>query len=160
MTRLAFASFMFVCIGIVGCTANEQPEEAVLSSVQYLAEHNMQETMALVMEPVADKVWDSAGYVLTAEGEVDLAPTTDEGWAEVVAATAVLIESSNLLLLPDRIVDERDWIEYVNRLGVVSVRLKAAAVAQDKDTLFAEGGNLYNVCRACHQQYWKQDKAF
>jgi cytochrome c556 len=35
---------------------------------------------------------------------------------------------------------------------------KSAAEAKDADALFAAGGAVYNVCRACHNKYMEQDE--
>ena len=118
------------------------------------AVHDVKETMNLVLEPAADVIWDSAGQIITAEGVEDLAPTTAEGWAAVVHASAVIAESGNLLIMPERARDQGDWAEIARGLTRAGQRAKAAAVAEDADALFAAGGVLYNVCVACHQRYW------
>ena len=41
---------------------------------------SMHEMMTWYLEPAADVIWDSAGFVITESGEVDLQPTTQEGW--------------------------------------------------------------------------------
>lgn len=114
------------------------------------------ETMRLVIEPAADLIWDSAGTIDTVEGREDLAPTTDEGWAKVEHATAVLIESGNLLMMPARTNGEPDWVELSNAMTDVGLQLQEAAQRQDPDAIFDLGGNLYNVCVACHSRYWIQ----
>ncbi|MEX2327237.1 MAG: hypothetical protein WD558_05875, partial [Pseudomonadales bacterium] len=114
------------------------------------------QTMALVLEPAADVIWDSAGFVSTQDGEVDLAPTTDEGWFAVQQAAAVVTETGNLLLMPGRAVDSQDWAEISRGLVAAGERAMAAAEAQDAEALFNVGGALYNVCLSCHQLYWAE----
>jgi hypothetical protein len=113
--------------------------------------------MSWILEPAADVIWDSAGWVTTAEGEQDLAPVDAEGWAAVRNAAAVVAESGNLLLLPGRAPDLDDWAEYSRGMIDMGRRVMAAADAQDADALFEAGGQLYNVCVACHQRYWITD---
>ena len=48
--------------------------------------------MLWILDPAADVIWDSAGAIITAEGETDLSPTTDEGWEHVRNSAAVLTE--------------------------------------------------------------------
>ncbi|HCY05287.1 MAG TPA: hypothetical protein DHU16_07510, partial [Gammaproteobacteria bacterium] len=48
--------------------------------------------MTHYLEPAADKIWGSAGFVITVDGEVDLQPTTDEGWFAVEHAATVVAE--------------------------------------------------------------------
>jgi hypothetical protein len=114
---------------------------------------NIQQTMAWILDPAADVIWDSAGTIITAEGRQELAPTTDEGWAEVVRAAAVLGEAGNLLMMPGRAAGE-DWVEYSQGLIDTGKLALQAAEAQDSDALFEAGGRIYQVCRACHAQYW------
>ncbi len=113
--------------------------------------------MHYVVEPAADIVWDSAGTIATLEGIEDLAPTTDEGWFRVQHAAAVITESGNLLLMPSRAEDGADWREI--SLGLVSTgtALMNAAKEQNADAIFDLGGQLYNVCVACHQRYWTEN---
>jgi hypothetical protein len=114
---------------------------------------DLPQTMNWVLEPAADVIWDSAGYVIDASGETDLSPDTDAAWQQVVNAAATLAESANLLLLPGRSMGS-DWNEYAHGLGQAAERALQAAQAQDADALFEAGGRVYTVCRACHNQYW------
>lgn len=119
----------------------------------YQLELNMQELMAHVLDPAADIIWASAGSIVTAEGETDLAPTDDEGWLHVENGAAAVIESANLLLLPGRAEDDADWREFALGMASMGRKAMAAAEAKDADALFAAGADLYQVCLACHQQY-------
>ena len=109
--------------------------------------------MHWVLEPAADKIWDSAGQIITAEGERDLRPTTDEGWLAVEQSATVVAETGNLLLMPGYARDEGDWRELSLALIDAGLRAKAAAAAQDGDQLFDDGGHLYRVCVSCHSVY-------
>jgi hypothetical protein len=109
--------------------------------------------MVWVLEPAADVIWDSAGTIITAEGRQELAPTSDEGWEAVVRAAAILSEGGNLLMLPGRSRGE-DWMEYALALIDTGKLAQQAARARDADALFDAGGRVYQVCRACHNQYW------
>ena len=55
--------------------------------------------MTSYLEPAADKIWGSAGLIITEDGEVDLRPTTEEGWLNVINAATVVAEGGNLLLI-------------------------------------------------------------
>ncbi len=115
--------------------------------------------MHYVLEPAAQKIWMSAGSVITVDGETLLHPTTDEGWAEVAYAAAVVSESGNLLMIPARTPPTGDWVEYSQGLVVTGQSVLAAAQAKDPDALFETGGHLYNVCVACHQIYLREAQA-
>lgn len=132
-----------------GCS----PAATPTAEVPYSLDLNMQELMAHVLDPAADIIWASAGSIVTAEGETNLAPTNAEGWLQVENGAAGVIESANLLLLPGRAVDNGDWREFSLGLAAMGKKAMAAAEAQDADALFAAGADLYQVCVACHQQY-------
>ncbi len=132
-----------------GCGGAEPP--AV--SAAYQATASVHDFMYWVLEPAADVIWDSAGFILTEDGEVDLQPTTQEGWDAVRNGATVVAEAGNLLMMPGYRVEEADWIEYSSGLIAAGLAARAAAEAQDADALFDAGGRVYNVCRACHNKY-------
>ena len=116
---------------------------------------DLHDTMTWVLDPAADVVWGSAGWIVTAEGAQDLTPTTDEGWNQVRHSAAVLAEGGNLLLMPHLLpeTDAEAWIEFSRGMTRVAQEALAAVDAKDSDALFETGGHLYNVCLACHQVY-------
>ena len=116
---------------------------------------DLHDTMTWVLDPAADVIWGSAGWVLTAEGTEDLTPTTEEGWNQVRHSAAVLAESGNLLLLPHLVPETNGeaWIEFSRGMTRVAQEALAAVDAKDSAALFETGGHLYNVCLACHQVY-------
>lgn len=114
---------------------------------------SIHDTMNWILEPAADVIWDSSGFIITAEGEEDLTPTTDEGWHAVIHAAAYLSEAGHLLSLPGRS-PGADWDEYATGLTNAGQAALTAALARDSEALFAAGGRIYQVCRACHNQYW------
>ena len=121
---------------------------------------DLHDTMTWVLDPAADVIWGSAGWVLTAEGTDDLTPTTEEGWDEVRHSAAVLAESGNLLLMPHLVPegDEEAWIEFSRGMTRVAQEALAAVDARDSAALFETGGHLYNVCLACHQVYARDEE--
>ena len=134
---------------LLSCTqepADELPVQAV---------GDLHDTMTWVLDPAADVVWESAGWILTAEGTQDLTPTTDEDWDQVRHSAAVLAESGNLLLLPHLAPETNTeaWIEFSRGMTRVAREALAAVDEKDSDALFETGGHLYNVCLACHQVY-------
>lgn len=125
---------------------------------------DMHDTMTWLLDPAADVIWDSAGFVLTADGETALAPTTEDGWARVRHSAVVVAEGGNLLLLPHLQPDPADglgteaWVEFAQGMTRIAVEAIAAVDAKDADALFETGGHLYNVCLACHQVYARGDE--
>jgi hypothetical protein len=141
---------------LVTLAACEKQQQA--TTPRYELTTDVQHTMELIIDPAADVIWDSAGSIITAAGEQDLAPATPEGWANVEAAAAVLAESGNLLMMPGRTAGP-DWDEHASSLISAGKLAMAAAQQQDASALFDAGGRIYQVCLACHNQYLIDDSA-
>ena len=146
--RLVFSSIVVMTFSMLSACSEE-----TVYSPPFEPAGDMAHTMAFVLDPAADLIWDSAGTIVTASGEEDLAPTTDEQWLAVRSSAVVVAETGNLLMMPGRAVDQDAWVEISVGLIKVGKRLEVAAQNQDADALFEEGANLYNVCVACHQIY-------
>ena len=136
-------------------TACNQSPEAV-EEPPFRVVTDLHHTMELILDPAADMIWSSAGPVITADGEKDLSPTTDEGWHQLEQSAAVLTEAGNLLMLPGRALGD-DWVEYSRGLIDAGELALLAAQQQDKKALFDAGGQIYQVCLACHNQYWTDE---
>ena len=135
---------------LAACSQDPSP-----APVPYQPVTDVHHTMELILDPAADVIWSSAGTIITAEGRQELAPTTDEGWHIVEQSAAVVAETGNLLMMPGRGAGE-DWIEYSQGLIEAGSLAMQAAQDQDPDALFDAGGRIYQVCLACHNQYWVQ----
>ena len=133
---------------LIGCSAEPPPLPP------YKVVGDIQSTMEHILEPAADVIWDSAGWILTMESEQQLAPTTEEGWLKVRHSAQVVAETGNLLMMPGRTLPGSDWMEISGGLITMGEKAMAAAEAKDPDALFTAGGQLYNVCVSCHQIYW------
>ena len=135
-------------LGLIGCGAEPPPPSP------YKIVGDIQSTMEHVLEPAAEVIWDSAGSIITLEGEQQLAPTTEEGWLKVRRSAQVVAETGNLLMMPGRTLPGSDWMEISSGLITMGEKAMAAAEEEDPDALFAAGGELYNICVSCHQIYW------
>jgi hypothetical protein len=145
----AFAFFIAVAIlFLFGCGGTQPPPAPAAAPVLTL-----KQVMEWVIDPAADVIWDSVKSISTEAGTKEVAPQTDEQWAAVRNASATLIESANMLMIEGRARDQKDWIGGARGLiRTASAALKAAE-AKDKDAVFAAGGEIYTVCRGCHQLY-------
>lgn len=137
---------------ITACSSEDTTEE-VVTGTTYNTELDVQQLMALVLEPASDILWDSGGWVVDASGYEELWPTTDDGWAYVRAQAAIVVETGNMLALPGRAVDNDAWMIYSEGLSTAGLLAMEAAAAQDQEGWFDAGGQLYSVCTACHQAY-------
>ncbi|TNF82414.1 MAG: hypothetical protein EP301_11935 [Gammaproteobacteria bacterium] len=130
----------------VGCAKEVEVE------VGYQPHLAMHDFMSWVLDPLADVIWRSAGTITTVDGVEDLAPTTQEGWDSVRNAAATIAEIGNVLQIPGYSQGD-DWNEYAQGLTRIGMRLIEAAEQKDDQKVFDYGGQLYNVCVACHQLY-------
>ena len=109
--------------------------------------------MAHLLDPAAEAIWDSAGFVITEEGEFSLEPKNQEEWDKVLYGAKVISESAFLLSRPEISKNRKDWIAVSGLLKVVGDKAFEAAERQDVAELFKVGADLYQVCVACHQTY-------
>lgn len=117
------------------------------------------ELMKHVIDPAAIALWGRAGTMETDKGTVDLAPDTEEEWAAAEHEAAVVAEGGNLLLTPGRahsypIKDGKNWTKFAAQMTKQALAVKIATAARDKDKMFETGGDLYQTCVACHEQYY------
>lgn len=121
---------------------------------KYNTDLKMNELMGHVIDPASFTYWKGSGTEVTAKGERDLSPTTNEGWEQLENGAAILIEAGNLLQLPGRTRDPVDhWNRYAQDLTARAIAAKSAAEKHDKQGVFQEGARLYEVCTACHKEY-------
>ncbi len=121
-------------------------------SASYNSVIDSKQLMNWIVDPNADLIWASAGTISTLEGVQDLAPTTQEGWDAVRNSAATLAEAGNLLMAPYHS-REGDWNEIALGLTNTAALLIEAAENKNDQQIFDYGGQLYNVCVACHQIY-------
>jgi hypothetical protein len=106
-----------------------------------------------LMQKQAEVVWNSAGYIVSADGEQSLAPTTDEGWADVAAGAEALKETGEFLKTVPWALDDQNWDAFAQGIVDAGELTRVAAVAHDENGIFESGAQLYNVCVACHRFY-------
>ena len=150
MARPALVLAMAMAAALLAACGDENAPKT--PETQYRLVLDTRELMNWVLDPSADVIWGSAGSIVTEEGEQDLAPVDAEGWTKVRHAAAVLIEGGNLLMMPGR-TRGADWDEFARGMTTMAERAMSAAEEEDADVLFEVGGQLYNVCVACHQHY-------
>lgn len=114
---------------------------------------DVQQLMAYVVEPAAEVYWDAVGVIVDAEGEHQMAPTTDEEWLAVSSAAYMVAESGNLMLMPGYAMDDGAWVTMAQSLIEVGRRAVEAADARSLDAVFDMGAELYYVCTNCHATY-------
>lgn len=113
----------------------------------------VRQIMKGIVGPAATTVFGSVGTTITAKGTEEKVPHTDAEWDEVATAAAALIESGNLMLIGNRVVDKRDWVKMSRSLIDSSTIALRAAQSKRADQLFGSGEAIYESCNNCHQRY-------
>ena len=153
--------------------------EASPSQPQYRPTATVKDIMTSIIDPEADVLWNSVATIVSLTGTEERAPQTDEEWATLRRSAVQLVEATNLLRIPNRLVarpgeksenprielqpetiqkliaeDNARWTALVDRLHDAAVPALKAIDAKDAKGLFDAGEHLEHACEACHQQYW------
>lgn len=114
---------------------------------------DLQQLMASVVEPAAEVYWDAVGVIVDADGEHQIAPTTDEEWLAVSSAAYMVAESGNLLMMEGYALDDGAWMAMSRALVEVGRQAVEAADSRNLDAVFDMGAEVYYVCTNCHATY-------
>ncbi len=114
---------------------------------------SVRQIMKGIVGPAATTVFDAVSTTVTVKGVEEKAPRTDEEWEAVGNAAAALIESGNLLLLGNRVVDKGDWVRMSQAMIDAGKAALAATEARSADGVLAAGETVNISCDTCHQKY-------
>jgi hypothetical protein len=128
-------------------------EPAAEAESRFAPGGDVQQLMASVVEPAAEVYWDAVGVIVDAEGEHQMAPTTDEEWLAVTSAAYMVAESGNLLMMEGYALDDGAWMAMSRALVDVGRQAVEAAEARSLDAVFDMGAEVYYVCTNCHATY-------
>jgi plastocyanin len=158
-----------------GCTRREErPPEA-----QFRPTATVKDIMTSIIDPESDVLWNAVATIVTLSGTEERAPSTDEEWATLRRSAVQLVEATNLLRVPGRLVarpgeksenprielqpetiqkliaeDPATWTRLIDRLHDAAAPALKAIDAKDAKGLFDAGEHMEHACEACHQQYW------
>jgi len=109
--------------------------------------------MQWVIDPAADRIWDSVAWYSTLKGERMVAPSTQEQWDDLRNSAATLMEASNLLMIDQRAKDNGPWMQYSRDLGSTAQKTLLAVQAKDVQAVFDNGTLIDAACEGCHLKY-------
>ena len=116
----------------------------------------IQQVMNGITMPAANAVYTAISTVINADGVQETAPETDEEWAMLASQAAALVESGNLLLMGNRLVDSGDWVTMTRAMMEKGQLAIKAAEAHDKEGILDAGSAINDTCDACHAKYQRQ----
>ncbi|HEY5619840.1 MAG TPA: hypothetical protein VIK60_18000 [Vicinamibacterales bacterium] len=135
-------------------TTREAP--AAVEAPQPEAVASIKQVMDGITMPAATAVYSAVGTIVNAEGVKETAPQNDEEWAALASQAAALVESGNLLLMGNRLVDNSDWVTMTRAMIEKGQSAIKAAEAQDKEGILDAGSAINDTCDTCHAKYQRQ----
>jgi hypothetical protein len=129
-----------------GCSGTPQPPP-------FKPVADVKQLMNSVIDPAADVIWDSTGWIVTAAGVEHKVPPNDEAWLAVLNSSIALTEAGNLLMLVPRAKDGDLWMKRSREMIEAGERAWQAAQAKDPQRVFDTGGEVYVTCLNCHGDY-------
>lgn len=117
-----------------------------------------QQFMANEMQPTAEIYWGSVGFVSELIDGVavdrEFQPQTDAEWQAVADSAAKIADFGEVLATPAYAEGRGEaWLDFAQGLQDMARQSEQAALDHSPEAVFEAGGNLYNVCKACHQAY-------
>ncbi len=141
-------------VAVVLTACSQTPAAPPAGAVKFDTSLTVTELMGHMIDPGSFMYWNATGEEVTEAGTTSKAPTTDEGWENMVTGVTIVAEAGNALQLPGRaIAPEADWNRYARQLTAQALVARAAADKHDAKLTTEEGAKLYQVCVACHKQY-------
>jgi hypothetical protein len=176
-------AFIFVVCAAVaaGSCQGNQPAPAAPAADQppYTTTATVKDIMLHIIDPAGDMVWDSVATVIDKGGIHETMPKTDEEWFKVRSGLIMMIEGSNLLMIPGRKVarpgeksetpgvelepsemdeliakDRKAWYERAKALHDIAQSVLEIVDKRDAQKLFDVGEDIDKACENCHRQYW------
>jgi hypothetical protein len=152
-------------------------------STGFIPDITVIEIMESIVMPSAQAIWDAVGVDVTAQGQIEKKPETEEQWAALRAAAVTLAEATNALVIPGRhaappgtksenpdaelepaaiealLKKERPaWVAHAAVLHATAIQAIGAIDARDIDQISEVGGAIDEACEGCHLQFWYPDQ--
>jgi hypothetical protein len=103
----------------------------------------MSELMVRILYPNSDALF----YIETRT------PKTEAEWGTLEGETLMLAESANLLMMPGRARDQKQWMADSKLLLEAGTAALAAVKAKDVAAVSALSDQLLESCTSCHKHY-------
>ena len=162
-----------------GCSTPAPPPAPTAKMPEFRPDNTIKDIMDSMTGPSADVIWDSVATIVDKDGEHEKYPKTDEEWKTVRRNAVILLEASNLLLIPGRHVarpgekaedpkielppeiieelinkDREQWNRLAMGLHDAVMPAFKAADTKDKQGIGDAAEGIDRACEACHLKYW------
>lgn len=105
----------------------------------------MSELMVRIIYPASDALF----YIESRT------PKTESEWGALEGQALMLAESANLLMMPGRARDQKQWMTDSRLMLDAAADALAAAKKRDVDGIVLVGERLLESCTSCHKTYRK-----
>jgi hypothetical protein len=186
--KVAMRNYLFLALTstlvlLAACTA-KQPQQAAQQEPDFRPTATIKDIMDSLVDPGSDVLWDSVETVVSAKGTEEKMPRTDEEWKNVRNHAVMLLEATNLLLVPGRHVakpgekaddpkvelapeqievlinqDRAAWIKFAHGLHDATMESFKAIEKKDVEGLLNSGDGIDRACENCHLKYWYPNEA-
>ena len=136
MRTVVLATGLAVATLVQGSSAPKPPTRNV---------GTMSELMVRIIYPTSDALF----YIESRT------PKTDSEWGALEGQALMLAESANLLMMPGRARDQKEWMTYSRLMLDAAAGALTAAKKRDVDGIVFVGEKLLESCTACHKAYRK-----
>ena len=117
---------------------------------------SIKQIMNAIVLPNANVIYNAVGTTITGTKVEETLPRNDKEWQAVGDSAAAIVESGNMLVIGDRLVDKREWLSFTQRFIAAGKAALAAAEQKKPEGVLAAGGDLNETCDACHEKYQRQ----
>lgn len=129
--------FGVLVLSALGAHAQSEPEIVPIPA------STMAELMSKVIYPISDPLIYAGSRP----------PTNEVEWNELQGQALMLAETANLLLMPERALDQDQWLKDTKLMLDAGIAAFEAAMAKDVDALAELNEPLYQCCVVCHLHY-------
>lgn len=146
---------------------------------QYNTDISIAEVMAATIMPATDALWNAIQLDVVDGKEKLTGPATDDAWLALRNQAVTLASVTNLLMIPEMKISKdptskehgegelspaemtklrnenlKAFNVHAQNLHNLAMKLIQAIDKKDLKTISDAGGDLDDVCKACHQQFW------
>jgi len=181
LRKIVLSAVAALLLPLAACTEEAPPAAAAAPESPFRPIATIQDIMDAEIDPSADFLWASVGFVATKAGVEDKQPRTDAEWATVRHNALTLIEATNLLVIEGRrVADEGKPLDQEEKAGIEDPKEIQKAIEanrsafvgfahglhdagmlmlkaiDDKDiaAMGTAGEKLDAACEQCHRTFW------